>query len=263
MAHGEQRLAGRVVLVTGGASGIGKAVAHRFAAEGAAVCVADQDAAGAADVAQVLSAAGHRSFAYTVDVTDPAQVQAMVAAAVAELGGLDLLVTSAGIGGSAPLTEMPLALWQRVLAVNLTGTFLCTQAAAPPMIARGWGRIVHLASAWGQRGVTYRAAYGASKGGVIAFMQAAAVELAPHGITVNALCPGPIDTPLVRKHHTAAIRAAVLEVTPIARYGTAEEVAAAAAFLASEEAGYLTGHQLNIDGGWGGAGVLLPPAGQG
>ncbi|HEX9842488.1 MAG TPA: SDR family NAD(P)-dependent oxidoreductase [bacterium] len=252
-----QRLHDKVALVTGGASGIGKAVAERFAAEGAAVCVADRDEPGARAVAEALSAAGSRALALAVDVTDAAAVQGMIERTVSALGGLHLLVTSAGIGGSAPLTEMPLELWQRVLAVNLTGTFLCTQAAAAHMIPQGYGRIVHLASAWGQRGVTLRTAYGASKGGVIAFMQAAAVELAPHGITVNAICPGPIDTPLVAKHHDAALRARVHDVTPIARYGTAAEVAAAAAYLASDEAAYVSGHQLNVDGGYGGTGIIF------
>ena len=253
-----QRLHDKVALVTGGASGIGKAVAERFAADGAAVCVADRDEAGARAVADALARGGARALALALDVTDAPAVRRSVEQTVSALGGLHLLVNSAGIGGSAPLAELTLELWQRVLAVNLTGTFLMTQAAAAHMIPQRYGRIVQLASAWGQRGVTYRTAYGASKGGVIAFMQGAAVELAPHGITVNAICPGPIDTPLVRRHHTEAIRRRVCDVTPIARYGTAEEVAAAAAWLASDDAAYITGHQLNVDGGWGGAGILLP-----
>lgn len=252
-----QRLRDRVALVTGAASGIGKAIAGRFAAEGAAVCLADRDEDGAAAVAIELARQGARAHAVAVEVTEPDSVRAMVEATLGTLGGLHVLVTSAGIGGSAPLTEMPLELWQRVLAVNLTGTFLCTQAAARPMIAQGYGRIIHLASAWGQRGVTDRTAYGASKGGVIAFTKAAAVELASHGITVNALCPGPIETPLVRQHHDESVRARVADVTPAARYGEAAEVAAAAAFLASEEAGYVSGHELNVDGGWGGTGIIF------
>ena len=256
-----QRLQHQVALVTGGASGIGRATAERFAAEGAAVCVADRDAGGARAVAEALAAQGARAHSVALDVTDPAAVEALVAETVRALGGLHILVASAGIGGSAPLTELSLELWQRVLAVNLTGTFLCTQAAARHLIPQGYGRIVHLASAWGQRGVSHRSAYAASKGGVIAFTKVAAVELAPHGITVNAICPGPIDTPLVEQHHSAAIRARVCDVTPIARYGTAAEVADAAAWLASPEAGYITGHELNVDGGWGGTGIILPPVG--
>jgi 3-oxoacyl-[acyl-carrier protein] reductase len=252
-----ERLQDQVALITGGASGIGKAIAERFAAEGAAVCVADRDLPGAEAVAHGLTAHGRPAHAAQVDVTEPAAVGALVAETVRVLGGLHVLVTSAGIGGGGPLTELPLELWERIVRVNLTGTFLCTQAAARHMIPQAYGRIVHLASAWGQRGVTWSTAYGASKGGVIAFMQAVAVELGPHGITVNALCPGPIETPLVARHHDEAVRARVRDVTPIARYGEATEVAAAAAFLASAEAAYVSGHQLNVDGGYGGTGILF------
>lgn len=258
MGNSNSRFAGKTALITGGASGIGLATAQRMAGEGAAVFLADIAGDGAAATAEeITKESGARVLSMAVDVTDAAAVVEMTERCARELGGPDILVTSAGIGGSAPIAEMPLEMWERVLAVNLTGTMLCTREAALRMMQKKWGRIIHLASIFGQRGVSGRAAYGASKGGVIALMQSAAVDLAPHGITVNAMCPGPIDTPLVRQHHTPAIRAQLNAVTPAGRYGEAEEVASAICYLASREAGYITGLQFNIDGGYGATGAIL------
>ena len=262
MGNFNSRFAGRTALITGGASGIGLATAQRMAAEGAALFLADIDGEGAAAAAagiteEFMADSSARVLSMAVDVTDAAAVEAMTGRCADELGGPDILVASAGIGGSSPISEMPLELWERVLAVNLTGTMLCTREASLRMMEKGWGRIIHLASIVGQRGVSGRAAYGASKGGVIALMQSAAVDLAPHGITVNAMCPGPIDTPLVKKHHTPSVRAQLNAVTPAGRYGEAGEVASAICFLASEEAGYITGLQFNIDGGYGATGAIL------
>ena len=167
--------------------------------------------------------------------------------------------TSAGIAHSRSFLQTSLELWHETLAVNLTGTFLCCQAAAPAMVEAGGGRIITIASVSGQRGGPGRAAYGASKGGVITLTRVMAVELARYNITVNAIAPGPVETPMVGALHTAADRAAWLGSVPAKRYGTPAEVAAAAVFLASEEASYITGHVLNVDGGFGGAGVIFEP----
>ncbi|MDQ3318443.1 MAG: SDR family oxidoreductase, partial [Actinomycetota bacterium] len=184
---------------------------------------------------------------------------ALVASARKAFGHLDTLVTSAGVARSQPFLQTSLELWQETLNVNLTGTFLCCQAAAPAMAAARGGRIVTIASVSGQRGGTGRAAYGASKGGVIALTRVMAVELARHNITVNAIAPGPIETPMIAELHTTADRAAWLKGVPAGRYGTPAEVAAAAVFLASDEAGYVTGHVLNVDGGFDAAGFTFEP----
>jgi NAD(P)-dependent dehydrogenase (short-subunit alcohol dehydrogenase family) len=252
-------LAGKAAIVTGGASGIGREIAPRLAAAGAAVLVADRDGEGAEAVAGEISASGGRALGWAVDVRDPAGCEALIAAAREAFGRLDALVTSAGIARSRPFLETSLELWQETLDVNLTGTFLCCQAAAPAMIATGSGRIITIASVSGQRGGTNRAAYGASKGGVITLTRVMAVELAQHNITVNAIAPGPIETPMATAMHTAANRAAWLGSVPAQRYGTPAEVAAAVVFLASDEASYITGHVLNVDGGFGAAGVMFEP----
>jgi 3-oxoacyl-[acyl-carrier protein] reductase len=252
-------LAGKAAIVTGGASGIGREIAPRLAAAGASVLVADRDGAGAEAVAGEIAASGGRALGWEVDVRDPAGCEALIAAAREAFGRLDALVTSAGIARSRPFLETSLELWQETLDVNLTGAFLCCQAAAPAMIATGSGRIITIASVSGQRGGTNRAAYGASKGGVITLTRVMAVELAQHNITVNAIAPGPIETPMASVMHTAADRAAWLGTVPAQRYGTPAEVAAAVVFLASDEASYITGHVLNVDGGFGAAGVIFEP----
>ena len=252
-------LGGKAAIVTGGANGIGREIAPQLAAVGAAVLVADRDGAGAEAVAGEIVATGGRAVGQEVDVRDPAGCEALVAAAHEAFGRLDALVTSAGIARSRPFLRTSLELWQETLAVNLTGTFLCCQAAASAMIAAGGGRIITMASVSGERGGTGRAAYGASKGGVITLTRVMAVELARHNITVNAIAPGPVETPMVAALHTADDRAAWLGSVPAQRYGTPAEVAAAVVFLASDEASYITGHVLNVDGGFGAAGVFFEP----
>lgn len=247
---------GKAALVTGGASGIGREIATQLAARGAAVAVADINKDQAVAVAGSLADGGRRAVAFEVDVTDADGVTAMVKDAAASLGGLHILVHSAGIGVERSFLETTPEEWRRVIEVDLTGTFLCGQAAAREMVKGGYGRIVNLSSAAGVLGGTGRAAYGAAKGGVISLTRVMAVELAPYGITVNALTPGAIETELVARMHSAKTREVYTKATPLDRYGTPSETAWAALFLASEQASYVTGHMLAVDGGFTAAGIM-------
>ena len=251
------KLANKVAIVTGGASGLGCAIAQHFAREGAAVVVADRDIARAGAVAADIEASGAKAMACEVDVASESAVRAMTRAAVKRFGPIGILVTSAGVGMQKPFMQTTLADWDRILSINLTGAFLCGQAAAESMIEAGSGRIIHIASGAGLRGVPGRAAYGSSKGGLIMLTKVMAVELGDHGITVNALAPGAIDTPMARQVHTTATRTAYVGATPLHRYGSLEEVSGSAVFLASDDAGYITGHTLEVDGGITAAGPMF------
>lgn len=241
------RLEGRKALVTGGASGIGAAVAARLAAEGAEVWVGDIDTEGAERVAGGI--AGH---AVHLDVSDAASAKAAVAAA----GSLDVLVNNAGIDEFGFFVYTSPEQWARVMGVNLTGVFNCTHAALPGMQQAGYGRIVSIASEAGRVGSKGSAVYSATKGGVIAFMKAIAREGARYGVTANSIAPGPIETPLLMgAKEFGEIGEKVIEnmkaETQMKRLGQPDEVAAAVAFLASDDATYVTGETLGVSGGLG------------
>jgi 3-oxoacyl-[acyl-carrier protein] reductase len=254
------RLAGRVAAITGGALGIGRATALAFAAEGAAVAIGDLETGAGEAVARAIRGRGGRAVAVPLDVGDAGQVQAFVERVVAEFGRLDVMVANAGISHAAPFLEHPEAQWHRVLRVNLTGVFLCGQAAARQMVRQGGGRIITLASINGFRGVENLVGYNVAKAGVVELTRTMAVELARHNVTVNAIAPAQIDTRLTRDLPEDARRRRV-ERIPMGRFGEPEEVARVALFLASDDASFMTGHTVAVDGGYLAGGLWSgPPA---
>lgn len=250
-----RRLDGKVALVTGGARGIGYATAQAFAREGARVVIADLNVTGAEDAAKSL---GDQAMGLGVDVADPASVTGMIAAIIERFGRIDILFNNAGIGANTPFLETRLEDWNRILGVNLTGAFMVAQGCAREMVRVGeGGKIVNIASLSGQRGANGRAAYGSAKAGLELLTKVMAVELAPHGINVNNLAPGAIETDIAKVMHDEATRAAYGRLIPMTRYGTPEEIADAAVFLCSDEARYVHGHTLNVDGGFREAGLMF------
>jgi 2-hydroxycyclohexanecarboxyl-CoA dehydrogenase len=244
----------RVAVVTGGGSGMGRAICRRLVADGHRIAVLDVNSDAAAQVAKEIVAEGGTALAVHVDVSDRAAIDAALDRVRSELGSVEILVTSAGIEGFEAFLDISAEAWDRMIAVNLTGTFHCLQAAVPDMIDKGWGRIVTISSSSAQSGTRRMAHYVASKGGVIALTKALALDLAPKGITVNTIPPGVIDTPMMRRPFEAGEMGgnvdAVIARAPLGRLGTPEDIAAACAFLCSEEAGYITGQQLNVNGAW-------------
>lgn len=247
---------GRVALVTGGASGIGYAVASQLGELGAKLAIADLNIDGANDAVQRLSVSGIEAMALKVDVADPGDAEQMVDATVEHFGKLDILIHSAGVGIERSFLETTPDEWRRLIDIDLSGTFYCAQAAARWMVLAGYGRIVCLSSVAGLRGGTGRAAYGAAKGGVVALTKVMAVELAASGVTANALAPGAIKTELVARMHSDNTRQNYRAGIPMDRYGSPDETAFTAVFLASEQARYVTGHILGVDGGFLAAGVM-------
>ena len=245
-------MSARVAVVTGAASGIGEGVARRLAADGHAVALLDFDGEGARRVAAVLTAQGHSAVAHEADVADRDALGRVYTTVRREMGPVTIVVTSAGIEAFDPVADITAEKWDRVLAVNLTGTFTCMQLAVPDMIEAGWGRIVTISSSSAQSGAPNMAHYVASKGGVIGLTKAFARELAHHGITVNTIPPTIVDTPMARKGevegHVPSVEI-MSKMIPLGRAGTPNDIASACSYLCSEEGGYITGQIIGVNGG--------------
>lgn len=252
-------LDGRVAIVTGSGRGIGQAIARRFAREGAAVLVSDIDADPAREAVQAIESDGGRAALNVCDVTDERQVAAMFDDAETALGPVDIIVNNAGYVGAAPIVDETVESWDAMFAVNVRGVFLGLQQAARRMIPQGSGCVINLSSAAGKRGRANLTAYCAAKHAVIGITRAAAIELAPHGIRVNALCPGIVDTRFwemldpvlsgLEANPAGGAWARGLSGIPLGRYGQPEDVANAAVLMASNDASYITGQSISVDGG--------------
>jgi 2-hydroxycyclohexanecarboxyl-CoA dehydrogenase len=241
----------RTAIVTGAASGMGHAIAERLAADGRQVAIFDLNGQGAEKTAAKIEADGGRAQGYGVDVTDRPAIEAAVADVVARLGPPTILVNNAGLTGFKPFLDITLEEWNARIEVNLTGTFHCCQVVIPHMLDAGWGRIVNISSSSTHSGTARMTHYVAAKSGVNGLSKSLALEFAPRGITVNVIPPGFIDTPMLRQ---AQAEGSVdfersVATTPVGRPGRPEDIAAACAFLVSEEASYVTGQILGVNGG--------------
>ncbi len=243
----------RVAIVTGGASGIGLAIAERLAADGHTVAVFDRNAEGAREAAAQIEAAGGTAAGVEVDVTDRPGVEAGVAAVKERLGRPTILVNNAGLDWFQPFLEIRPESWSRVLEVNLTGTFHCCQVVLPEMVEEGWGRIVNISSSSTHSGQPFMTPYVAAKSGVIGLTKSLALEFGPKGVTVNTIPPGFIDTPMLRAAEGKGLLGGTIDDhikrTPVRRAGRPEDIAAMCSFVCSEEAGYVTGQVLGVNGG--------------
>jgi acetoin reductase-like protein len=267
------RLMGKVAIVTGAGQGIGKAIGLRLAREGADVVVAEYNPESASATAAEIRALGRRAFAHPIDVADVAAVRRMVAAAAEQAGHIDILVNNAGVTQTKPMLQVSEEDWDRVVAVNQRGLFFCLQAVATQMVRQlpkeagtagrvkqSFGKIVNLASIAGQRARPLEVHYAATKAAVISITQSAALALAVYGINVNAVAPGVVPTPMWQQIDLergrllglppGAVLAQFMETIPLGRAGQPEDIAAAVAFLCSADADYITGHTLNVDGGY-------------
>ena len=242
----------RVAVVTGGGSGLGQTISEHLAREGHRVAVLDVDAEAAEKVSADLAACAASAVAVQVDVADPVGVAGAFETVRGKLGPIEILITSAAVAGFTRFDEIGFDEWNRYLAVNLTGTFLCLQAALPDMVAARWGRVVTISSAAGQTGSIRQGHYSASKGGVIALTKTVALEYASKGITVNTVPPFTVDTPMLREAQRAnklPSSEILAKAIPVGRLGTGADIAAICAFLCSDSASYITGQVIGVNGG--------------
>jgi NAD(P)-dependent dehydrogenase (short-subunit alcohol dehydrogenase family) len=243
--------AGKVAIVTGAGSGIGGAVARQLAGGGATVVVADRNLDGACDVVEQITSKGGKAVAHEINVADPVEVEAMVARTVRDFGALNLAVNNAGIGGpSATTVDYPIDGWNNVIAVNLSSVFYGLKYEIPAIMASGGGAIVNMASILGSVGWASAPAYFAAKHGMVGLTRTAAIEYAKHGVRINSVGPGFIDTPMVSKGLDPAVLTQVAGLHPIGRLGVTDEVAALTCFLLSDTASFITGSYHLVDGGY-------------
>jgi NAD(P)-dependent dehydrogenase (short-subunit alcohol dehydrogenase family) len=251
------RLKERVALVTGAGGGLGTAIARRLASEGASIVCADRNFQAAENTTLEIVGAGGTAIAHEADVSEYDQCSSQVAETVRIYGRIDIAVNNAGIGLHKLALDTTLEDWERVMRINLTGSFLTAQAAARVMVDQGGGRIIQIGSISGQRGNMGGVAYGASKAAVMHVCKVLAVELSSKGVMINAIAPGPIETGI--SHHGPSRKAAYASRIPSGTYGTVEAVANAALFLASDECEWMTGHIMNVDGGYAASGLAYDP----
>ncbi len=244
----------RVAFVTGGARGIGAAIASGLAADGFAVVIADMRLAEADDTVAEITAAGGKSFAVELDVTDRASVSAGIELAQTRFGGIDVLVNNAGWDDLMPFLKTDEDFWDRIMDINFKGALRLTHATLPTMVDQGWGRIVNIGSDAGRVGSSLESVYSGAKGGIIAFTKTIAREVARKGVTANVVCPGPTDTPFLqetvaKQADADKVIAAMVSGVPMKRLAQPEEIATAVRFFAGESAGYITGQTLSVSGG--------------